>query len=175
VSIVGVGAVGLLFVPLLRDMGVTVIASDVRSERLDLARQWGAAHAFIPGRDDIASGTRAASGGRGPDLVILTVVNPATLQLALAAVRDGGRIIPFGVKPGMMPPVDLWQLYRREISLVTSYSATPEGLARAMHLLAQPGMELESTVSHSLPLSQAAHGFDLMHRALASKVLITRE
>ncbi len=175
VLVVGVGAVGLLFVPLLRDMGVTVVASDVRGERLGLARQWGAAHAFVTGRDDIASGTRAASNGRGADLVILTVVNPATLELAIAAVRDGGRIIPFGVKPGMMPPVDLWQLYRREISLVTSYSATPEGLTRAMHLLARPGMELENTISHSLPLSQAAHGFDLMHKALASKVIITGE
>lgn len=166
--IVGAGAIGLLFMPLLRGRGVTTLAADVRQERLQLASHWGAVAAH-----DVEDTSRQLSEGRGVDLVILTVVNPATLATALASVRDGGTIIPFGVKPGMMPEVDLWQLYRREISLVTSYSATPEGLARAMALLAGPAMKLESMISHRLPLAEAATGFDLMHKAQASKVIIT--
>lgn len=171
--IVGAGAIGLLFVPLLRDRSVSVLASDVRDERLHLAAEWGAAATALTGRDDIPAAARNLSQGRGADLVILTVVNQATIDMALAAVRDGGRIIPFGVKPGMLASIDLWQLYRREISLVSSYSATPEGLARAMAILARPGMELERTISHRIPLAEAASGFDLMHKALASKVVIT--
>lgn len=171
--VLGVGAIGLLFVPLLAGRAVATLAADVREERLALATEWGAEGTALTGSEDVAAKATHISGGRGVDLVILTVVNAATIELALASVRDGGRIIPFGVKPGMMPPVDLWQLYRREISLVASYSATPEGLARAMAILARPGLQLERTISHRLPLAEAAKGFDLMHKAQASKVVIT--
>lgn len=172
VLVVGVGAIGLLFLPLLRDRSALVVAADVRTERLDLAAQWGAASCYTVGRDDIVAGTKAMSQGRGADLVILTAVNPATLELAMNAVRDGGHIIPFGVKPGMMPPVDLWQMYRREISIVTSYSATPDGLARSLAILSKPDFALENTISHRFTLEDAPRGFDLLHKAQASKVVI---
>jgi L-iditol 2-dehydrogenase len=160
--VVGVGAIGLLFVPLLRDLGAIVVLSDIRPERIEMGLAWGA----------VSSTAHAVSAGRGADIIILTIVNAATLELAFDSVRDGGTIIPFGVKPGMMPPVDLWQLYRREISLVTSYSATPEGLGAAMAILAKPGFELERTISHQFVLDDAAFGFDLLHKAKASKVVV---
>ena len=173
VLVAGVGAIGLLFVPLLVDRVANVLAADVRRERLQLAEDWGASARFVVGEDDIAKGTRHLSEGRGADVVILTVVNEATIAMALASVRDGGVIIPFGVKPGMMPAVDLWQMYRREVSLVTSYSATPEGLAQAMSLLSRPEFALEQTISHQFPLAEASQGFELLHQAKASKVIIT--
>ncbi len=173
VLIVGVGAIGLLFLPLLRDRSVTALAADTRAERIAVAREWGADEGFVVGQDDVAKGTKAASGGRGADLVLLTATNAATIALALDCVRDGGVILPFGVKPGMMPPVDLWQFYRREVSLVTSYSATPEGLARAMAILSRPDYALEKTISHRFPISEAGQGFVLLHDMKASKVVVT--
>jgi L-iditol 2-dehydrogenase len=166
--VVGVGAIGLLFVPLLREAGAVVIAADVREERLALARDWGAVAA-----DDPLKAVAANSQSRGADVVILTVVNAATINMALAAVRDGGRIIPFGVKPGTALAIDLWQLYRREISLVTSYSATPSGLKQAMEMLAGAAFGFETLISHMVPLAEAQRGFDLLHEAKASKVVIT--
>ena len=172
VLVVGVGAIGLLFMPLLRHLHAKVIAADVRTERLAMAHEWGADDVGIVGKDDLPQLAQRYSDGRGADQIILTIVNPATIDLAMSSVRDGGWIIPFGVKPGMIPPVDLWQMYRREISLVTSYSATPEGLAKAMALLAKPGFELEKTISHRFPLAHTAEGFALLHSASASKIVI---
>ena len=172
VLLVGAGAIGLLFVPLIKDLGAHIIVADVREERLQAARDWGANGTSLVGGSDVSALTRKISSGRGADMVILTVVDQATLELALSNVRDGGWIIPFGVKPGMIPTVDLWQMYRREISLVTSYSATPEGLGRALALLSKPGFELEKTISHQLPLVDAAQGFAMLHEAKASKVLL---
>ncbi len=172
VLVVGAGAIGLLFVPLVQHVGGRVVVADVREDRLQVARDWGAVATGLVGRDDVAVSCKAQSQGRGADVVILTVVNQATLEIALQSVRDGGWIIPFGVKPGMVPAVDLWQMYRREVSLVTSYSATPDGLGRAFALLSKPGFELEKTVSHQLPLVNAAEGFAMLHDAMASKVLI---
>lgn len=173
VLIVGVGAIGLLFLPLLRDRSVSVLAADTRAERLAAAKDWGASAGYLVGRDDVAKWSKAATGGRGADLVLLTATNAATIALALDAVRDGGVILPFGVKPGMMPPVDLWQIYRREVSLTTSYSATPEGLARAMAILARDEYALERTISHRFPIAQANEGFALLHDMQASKVVVS--
>jgi threonine dehydrogenase-like Zn-dependent dehydrogenase len=88
-------------------------------------------------------------------------------------VRDGGTILLFGVKPGCVVPLDVWEVWRREINLVSSYSSTPDLLPRSMTLLSRPDYALEQTVSHILPLQEAAIGFTLAQQGQASKVVIT--
>jgi L-iditol 2-dehydrogenase len=170
--IIGAGAIGLLFVPLLNARGATVAVSDAKSDRLETALQWGASLALPAGDGALVEGVKALSHGRGADVVILTVTTPATLSLAMDLLRDGGTLIPFGVKPGPAIALDMWSLYRREISLVTSYSATPQGLGEAMTLLSGPGFELERTITTTVPLERAAQGFALLHSGKASKVVI---
>lgn len=175
VLIVGAGAVGLLFTPLLRQRSATVVVCDVRRERIDLALDWGAVAGFAADVQEVAAGVRSVSQGRGADMVVLTVLSQATLELALAAVRDGGVIGLFGVKPDTTANLDFWQLWRREVSLVSSYSATPDLLPRALTILQQQEMAFERTISHCLPLQETARGFDLAHAGTASKVVITPE
>jgi L-iditol 2-dehydrogenase len=168
--VVGVGAVGILFMPLLRWLGVIAIAADVRDERVALAKTWGA----VAGGGDIASACKAQSDGRGVDAVILTAVTEATVKLALASVRDGGTVLLFGGKPGGDGALPLWDIWLREINMVSSYSATPDGLRRAMEMLSSKPFEgLESLVSHQFPLRDAQAGFDLVRMGKASKVVIT--
>ncbi len=174
VLIVGVGAAGLLFVPLLRDRSATVLVSDIRDERLELARQWGAEAGLLAGEDDVAAACHDYSSGRGADLIVLTVVTQQTLTQALTAVRDGGTLLLFGVKPNLVAQVDLWSVWRREINVISSYSATPDLLPRSMAVLARDSYALEQTVSHSLPLQESPTGFALLHAGQASKVVITQ-
>jgi L-iditol 2-dehydrogenase len=172
--IVGVGAVGVLFMPLLASTGVLPIAADMRTTRLAVATEWGAAATVVPGMDDIANLCRQHSAGRGVDCVVLTIVTADTLTLALAAVRDGGTIILFGGKPGSTASLPLWDIWLREINLVSSYSATPGGLRRAMHFLASRRAEgLETLISHRLPLARAQEAFDLVYKGEASKAVLT--
>lgn len=175
VLLVGAGAAGLLFVPPLCDRSASVHAADVRPERLETARRWGAAAGYRVGEEDIPAAVQRASDGRGADLVILTVLNAGTLGMALAAARDGGTILLFGVKPDTLLATDYWQIWRREINLVSSYSATPDLFPRALAILRRPALSLEETISHFVPLADAARGFRLVHDGLASKVVITRE
>jgi L-iditol 2-dehydrogenase len=173
--VVGVGAVGMLFVPLLRDRSVTTLAADVRAERIEAARRWGAAGGGVPGRDDLAALCRAHSAGRGVDLVILTVVNDAVLRTALSCVRDGGTILLFGGKPGSELTFAYWDAFLREINLITSYSATPDGLRRAMAVLAGPACAgLEDLVSHALPLERAGDGFEMLRRGEGGKAVVVQ-
>lgn len=175
VLLVGVGAIGLLFVPLLRDRSVTVLAADLRSCQLAKAQAWGTQAGFLATSPELLAGVQSASAGRGVDLVILTVVNQVTLDLALQAVRAGGTILLFGAKPGVVASLDTWQIWRREINLVSSYSATPDLLPRALAILARPTYTLETLISHTFPLHRAAEGFALAQAGNATKVVIARD
>jgi L-iditol 2-dehydrogenase len=172
--IVGAGAIGMLFVPLLSDRAVTTLVADVRAERIETAVHLGAAGGSLSGRDDAAALCKQHTHGRGVDVVILTVVNDATLALALNSLRDGGTVLLFGGKPHTELKFDYWRAFLREINFISSYSATPDGLKRAMAILAQPrSNKLEALVSHVLPLESGIQGFELVHKGQASKVVIT--
>ncbi len=169
--VIGVGAIGMLFMPLLRDRAVTAIAADIREERIVTAKSWGASDG---GTTDLAAMCKKHSGSRGVDVVILTVVNDATVNVALECVRDGGTLMLFGGKPGGTVQLHYWNAFLREINLVTSYSATPEGLRRAMAILSQPAYaKIDSLISHRFALKDAQAGFELVHQSKASKVVIT--
>jgi L-iditol 2-dehydrogenase len=171
--VVGAGAVGMLFVPLLRDLQVTTLVADMRGERIDLAQRWGAAGGGVSGTDDIAALCKAHSQGRGVDCVVLTIVNEATVTLAMASVRDGGSIIIFGGKPGVELKLPIWDIWLREINLVSSYSATPDGLHRALTILSgERYAGLESLISHKLPLADAQSAFELVSKGKASKAIL---
>ena len=170
--IIGAGAVGILFLPLLRDAKVKSLVIDKREERIILAKAWGAAAGLLPDAADISSLSKMHSGGRGADVVILTVVNSSTMETALDTVRDGGTILIFGSKPDNAFAIDWWEIWRREINLISSYSATPELMPRAMALLSRDDYALETLVSHVMPLQQIQQAFDLVHNGSASKVVI---
>ncbi len=169
--VVGVGAVGILFVPLLRDFNITTLVTDTRAERIDLAKIWGAKAGST---SDVPAMCKTHSVGRGVDAVILTVVNEATLNMAMHSVRDGGTIMIFGGKPNSHLQLPMWDIWLREINVITSYSATPEGLHRAMAILSGKSFDgIEALISHKIPLEQAQTGFELAHKGQASKVVIT--
>ena len=173
--IIGAGAVGILFLPLLKDAGVKSLVLDMRPERLALAREWGAVDGCVVGNGDIAEIAKRHSESRGVDLVILSVVTKATLETALQTIRDGGTILLFGSKPNNSFAIDWWEIWRREINLVTSYSATPDLMPRAMALLAKPNYAFEKLVSHQFKLAEAQQAFDLTHEGKASKIVLTVE
>ncbi len=170
--VVGIGAIGFLFLPLLHEAGVHVITCDIRAERLELAQRWGALASALAS-DDVPALCRAHTEGRGVDLVILTALNQTTFEMALRAVRDGGTLMLFGGKPGTQLTLDFWPTFLREINILTSYSATPAGLRHAMEFIATHDYPFEQLVSHIFPLSEATQGFELVHQGRASKVVIT--
>jgi len=174
VAVVGVGAVGMLFIPLLRDRSAKVVALDVRQERLDLAQRWGAATGLLSTnpQTELVGVIKENSQQRGADLVVLTVINEVTFGLAVEAVRPGGTILLFGVKPATTLPINIWELWRHETNLITSYAATPDTLPKAMAILSRPEYTLEELVSHHFPLSDAIEGFGLMAKGQASKIVI---
>jgi L-iditol 2-dehydrogenase len=140
VLVVGCGFVGRLFVEVLRLRGDDVFALEPREER------------------------RCAPGPDGPvDAAVLCA--PAGGAEALAALEPGGTLLVFCSGGG----VDLDLVYRRELELHGSRSATPRHMEEAAALL--PVLDLPRPLV--LPLERFAEGLELYRSGEALKVVFT--
>ena len=100
VAILGAGPLGLLLTALANQRGAHTIVTGHGAERLALARQLGASVvidvtdlSFAEQREVVR---RASEQGRGVDVAIEAVGQPATWELAATLVRPGGLINFFG-------------------------------------------------------------------------------
>lgn len=171
VVVVGLGSIGCLFVQLLRRAGAIVVGADPLPERAARARELGAVAA---GDADLAApAVLEASEGRGADLVMMTGGGAEVLPWAATVVRDGGGLHCFAGGAGELLPLSLATLYHRELTVNSTYSASPATLSRAFWLLAAGKVEVQGLITHRVPLARLAEGVDLVRRREALKVFVT--
>lgn len=162
-SIVGAGAIGILFVKLVKLAGLKAVVIDLDSQRLDMAKKSGADHIIDPSKTDLLSEiSKIAS--LGIDSTILTVTNKFTVTDALSYIRAGGQINIFGMGLNIDPiPVDLNIIYKNELTIKSTYSATPDTLARSFDLIIKDRkIDVRPLISEVLTLSDFKKGLDLM-------------
>lgn len=177
VLILGVGPIGLMHVQMATLAGgaTSIVAADLRPERLRLARELGATHTvLLPGAD---AGELAGDEPResepdeimrelapdGFELVIDASGSPSAVEMALTRhwVTPGGVLLVFGVAPPSAR-IDLspYLVYRRDLTIIGSFAVNSTFQA-ALELAASGRLDLERLVSDRVPLD----GFpDLLHR-----------
>ena len=100
VAVFGAGAVGLSTVMGLKLTGAAqVIAVDMHSRRLELARELGATHTLDAGACDVAAEIARLTGQQGLAGAVETSGNAGALQAALSSLRAQGICVVVGV-PG---------------------------------------------------------------------------
>lgn len=174
VLVLGSGISGLLHIQLARAYGVgRIIATDISQYRMDAAKQFGA-DVIINAKEDVAARLREANNGRLADRVIVCAGALSAAQQALQCVDRGGTVLFFAVpEPGIELPVPLNDLWRNEVTLMTSYGAAPSDLATALELIRAKRINAENMISHRLGLAEAGLGFKLVAEAGESiKVII---
>ena len=119
--VIGLGAVGLLALRILRAHGCRVAGVDLDSAQCDLARALGADLAVSPteARTAMATWTR----NLGADLVLVAAASRAAPAVLAAEIsRDKGRIVAVGATGLDLPRRTL---YQKELSVVVSRSYGP--------------------------------------------------
>ena len=124
IVVIGLGAIGLLTVQMLRAQGCRVLAIDVQDERLKLAAQVGALTANPSAGEDVLSVADKFSRGQGVDAVIITASTKSHDVVSQAAkmCRKRGRIILVGVVGLNLVRDDF---YEKELSFQVSCSYGP--------------------------------------------------
>ena len=171
VAVVGDGAVGLCGVLAARRLGASrVVAMSRHASRQDVARRFGATDVVAERGEEGARAAVELLGGIGADSVLECVGSDASMQQALATVRDGGAVGYVGVPHGIELPVG--RLFRRNVSVgggvAPARAYLPELLADVLagRIDPSPVFDLE------LPLDDVAEGYRAMHERRAIKVLL---
>lgn len=169
--VIGLGSIGCLFVQLARLAGARVVGVDLLAARGALGKRLGAEAAGTP--EAMAPLVRELSDGRGVDHVIVTGGGTSVLPWAARAARDGGSIHYFAGGPGDQLPLALETLYKRELTLTTTYSSSPQDLRSAFAMIARGDVSTEILLTHRLPLDRLDEAVALMRRQEALKVFVT--
>jgi len=161
VLVLGSGVSGLLHVRLAKLRNCLVAVTDVNPLKLELAAKAGA-RILIPAAEDVPARLIAET-GRKADVVLLCTGAPAAVEQAWRSVDKGGSIVFFAApapgQPVVIPINDFWM---KEIRVLTSYYCGPPDIREAIGLLASGKIEVDSLVTHRLPLERIAEGFALM-------------
>jgi L-iditol 2-dehydrogenase len=149
VLVVGAGAIGQLWLQVLYARGDDAFAADLRPERLEWARELGALDGDAP-----------------VDAAVVTA--PAGINEALRRLAPGGTLLVFAADHEPTPTA-LDAIYRKELTLIGSRSATPAYFRAALELL--PTLVLPPQTR--LPLERFLDGVELYRSGEALKVVFT--
>lgn len=116
VLVLGAGSgVGLAAVEIASLLGATVLACASTETKRQAARDAGAAHAFAAD-ENLAQTVKAATGGRGADIV-LDAVGGEAFEHSLRAAAANARMVSVGFASGRVPAVPLNILLVKNIAL----------------------------------------------------------
>ncbi|MCS4542124.1 MAG: zinc-binding dehydrogenase [Euryarchaeota archaeon] len=174
VLILGSGISGLLHVQLARVRGAErVIATDINEYRLNVAKKFGA-DAVIRAEEDVPERLRKLNEGRLADRVIVCTGATSASKQALQCVDRGGTVLFFAVpEPSIDISIPISDFWRNEITIMTSYGASPENLKEALKLISDRKVNVHEMITHRLSLEETGLGFKLVVDAKESlKVII---
>jgi L-iditol 2-dehydrogenase len=174
VLVLGSGISGLLHVQLAHVLGATrVIATDVNGYRLKAAKRLGA-DVVIHAEEDVPALLRRVNEDRLADRVIVSTGAQSALTQALQCVNQAGTILYFApTEPGFDLSVPFNRFWSNQITLTTSYAASPVDLATAIELIRARRVNVHDMITHRLSLAEVSRGFRLVAEAKESlKVII---
>jgi 2-desacetyl-2-hydroxyethyl bacteriochlorophyllide A dehydrogenase len=171
-AVLGLGPVGLCAIQAARAAGATrVFAIDTVSDRLDMARRFGAAPIHLIDEDPKRA-IRAATDGAGVDVVVDAVGDPAPLALAISLVRDAGTVSGIGAYAGK-GEVPLGLAWLKGVTLRLGLANVIAHVDRVLAMISAGLLDPAPLVTHHMPLDQAPDAYAIYDRREALKIVLT--
>ena len=172
--VVGCGMIGLFVIQALRLKGCgTIIAIDLDRSRLAMALQLGADFAIKTDESETIDEIKKRTHGRGADMAFEVVGIAPTVNLAIQAVRKGGRV---GLIGNLAAKVELplQAVVTRQLTLYGSCASAGEYPA-CLDMIANGRVKVDEMISALVPLSAAASWFERLHQGEPGlmKVIVT--
>jgi L-iditol 2-dehydrogenase len=166
VVVLGCGVVGLLLIHAAVSMGMRVIAHDRFEDKLEMARDLGAAI--------VSGGADAAPTWQKEDVVTIFECAgvPSTVELALQSAPRGAQVVLLGLSasPASFTPM---RLVREGINIRTSMIYDhPADFAHAIDLVARGVLHPARVVTHTYAFDAIPQALDFSSTGKAGKILI---
>ena len=173
------GGVGLAAVQIGRALGARVLATAGSSAKLEIARAHGADEAYDYSTPDWVERVKAATGGRGAD-VVYDPVGGDIFDLSTKCIAFGGRLLVIGFASGRIPSIEVNRILLKNIAVVGLHWGAyrqhdPRRIPQAMDALFDLYSQgkLQPVVSSTWPLAEAAAALDeIASRRSVGKVLL---
>lgn len=170
-AVIGCGPIGLLLVQLLLAAGVSPpVAAEPLAHRRQAASRLGAGAAASPAELGTPADLRELTGG-GVDVAFEMAGTDQAVQLAMAAVRPGGRVVLGGI-PGDDQTRFQASVARRKGLTIAMVRRMNETYPRAISLAASGRVDLTSVVTHRFPLASAPEAFAAAAERRGLKVIV---
>ena len=171
-AVLGLGPVGLCAIQAARAAGATqVFAIDTVSDRLDMARQFGATPIHLTDEDPKRA-IRAATAGAGADVVVDAVGDPAPLALAISLVRDAGTVSGIGAYAGR-GEVPLGLAWLKGATLRLGLANVIAHVDRVLAMVSAGLLDPAPLVTHHMSLDEAPAAYAMYDRREALKIVLT--
>ena len=172
--VIGSGISGLLHIKLARALGADfIVATDIHPYRLSVAEKCGADLVVRAGerlKDKIIKRF-----GRLCDIVVLCAAADSAIKEGLECVERAGTVVFFAPKrPGEMYTLELFPLWRDNITVRNTYAAAPVDSQIALDLIASGRVVVKDLITHVLPMDEIQEGFRLVEEAGESVKVIIR-
>jgi L-iditol 2-dehydrogenase len=157
--VVGAGASGLLHIAAAHARGVErVLVAEPRADRLQRALTWGA---------------EAFTGEGGVDAAVVTSHHPDAIVAAAAALGPGGRLCAYAPpEPGAPIAVDGAEIFLRELTVTSSWSAGPRDMRAALALLQSGAVRASELVTHRFGLEETGEALAAQRDGTALKAVV---
>src|SRR5688572_10558052 len=172
VAVVGDGAVGLLGVLAADQLGAErIIAMSRHESRQELAREFDATDIVTERGDEGVARIKDLTGGLGAHSVIEAVGTQESMMQAIRATRPGGHLGFVGVTHDTQLPGD--ELFFSQVHLVGGPAPVRRFLPHLIELICNHDIDPSKVFDLTLPLAQAATGYQAMDERRAIKTLLT--
>lgn len=162
ILVIGAGMIGLFLIQVLKTrFQGKIMAIDLDPEKLKLAKQLGADHAYTPDELSLKESIADLTNARGADIAFEVVGIDQTVQLAINNVRKGGSVTLVGnLSPEVRMP--LQQIVTRQIRLQGSCAIAGE-YPEVLRMIENGSIDVDVMISHIRPLSEGAAWFEKLY------------
>ncbi len=172
VAVLGLGPVGLCAVQAALAAGAAqVFAVDSVQQRLQMAARFGATSIHLT-EEDPKRAVRAATAGRGVDIVVDAVGDPAPLAMAISLARDAGTVSGIGAYAGR-GEVPIGLAWLKGLTLRLGLANVIAHVDRVLGLIEAGRLDPAPLVTHHMKLDEAADAYALYDRHEALKIVLT--
>ncbi len=172
VAVLGLGPVGLCAVQAAQASGaVEVFAIDSVPARLEMAASFGATPIHLT-EEEPKKVVRGATEGRGVDVVVDAVGDPAPLAMAISLCRDAGVVSGIGAYAGK-GEVPLGLAWLKGVQLRLGLANVIAHVDRVLALIDSGKLDPTPLVTHHMKLDQAAEAYELYDQREALKIVLT--
>lgn len=183
IAIFGSGPVGIMAAKSAWLRGAArVIIVDTQQYRLDKAKASANVETILwENAKDVVAQIRALSEGRGADVCVEAVGfepdrdlldrakavlnlekgSPKVLEACMSAVRRGGTVTILGVYTTPFDNFPISQLFDKGIKIIGGQAPAQKHIDKLLQYVIDGKVVLDDIISHRLPLSEAAHGYDI--------------